>query len=76
MDEMKISSKWTVNIISKIINSVVHKKLGNKGINLDLNEIKIISTSDAEGKFCIHMDVNAEVTRGAIVDILKMSGVL
>lgn len=64
MDEMKISSKWTVNIISKIINSVVLKKLGNKGINLDLNEMKIISASDAE------------VTRVAIVDILKMSGVL
>ena len=72
MDTVKISSKWTTNLVSKILNSILRKKLGINGIQLDLNEITVITAPEnGEGKVIIHIDANAEIARGSIVDILK-----
>ena len=43
MDEMKIVSKFTTNMISKLVKMVLRKKLGYD-IDIQLNEIKTTIT--------------------------------
>ncbi len=70
MDEMKIVSKFTTNVISKLVRMVLRKKLGYN-VNIQLNEIK---TTINEGKTHIHLDVDAELDKDELTKILKNIG--
>lgn len=70
MDEMKIVSKFTTNMISKLVKMVLRKKLGYD-IDIQLNEIK---TTIADGKTHVHLDVDAELEKEELVKILKKIG--
>lgn len=70
MDEMKIVSKFTTNMISKLVKMVLRKKLGYE-IDIQLNEIK---ASIADGKTHIHLDVDAKLEKEELLKILKNIG--
>ena len=70
MDEMKIVSKFTTNMISKLVKMVLRKKLGYD-IDILLNEIK---TTITDGKTHVHLDVDAELEKEELVKILKKIG--
>lgn len=70
MDEMKIVSKFTTNVISKLVKMVLRKKLGYN-VNIQLNEIK---TTINEGKTHVHLDVDAELDKDELTKILKNIG--
>lgn len=70
MDEMKIVSKFTTNMISKLVKMVLRKKLGYN-IDIQLNEIK---TTITDGKTHIHLDIDAELEKEELMNILKNIG--
>ena len=70
MDEMKIVSKFTTNMISKLVKMVLRKKLGYN-IDIQVNEIK---TTITDGKTHVHLDVDAELEREELMNILKKIG--
>ena len=70
MDEMKIVSKFTTNMISKLVKMVLRKKLGYD-IDIQLNEIK---TTITDGKTHVHLDVDAELEKEELMNILKKIG--
>ena len=70
MDEMKIVSKFTTNVISKLVKMVLQKKLGYD-VDIQLNEIK---TTITDGKTHVHLDVNAELEKEELLKILKNIG--
>lgn len=67
---MKIVSKFTTNMISKLVKMVLRKKLGYD-IDIQLNEIK---TTITDGKTHVHLDVDAELEKEELVKILKKIG--
>lgn len=67
---MKIVSKFTTNVISKLLKMVLRKKLGYN-VDIQLNEIK---TTINEGKTHIHLDVDAELDKDELTKILKNIG--
>lgn len=67
MDEMKIGSRFTTNIISKLVNMVIRKKLGYD-IGLKLN---VVEATVFDGKTCVHVDLNAEIEKDEMLKILK-----
>lgn len=71
MDEMKIESKFTTNMISKLVKMVLRKKLGYN-IDIQLNEIR---TTITDGKTHVHLDLDAELEKEELVKILKNIGV-
>lgn len=70
MDEMKIVSKFTTNMISKLVKMVLRKKLGYN-IDIQLNEIKATIT---DGKTHVHLDVDVELEKEELMNILKKIG--
>ena len=70
MDEMKIVSKFTTNMISKLVKMVLRKKLGYN-IDIQVNEIK---TTITDGKTHVHLDVDAELEKEELMNILKEIG--
>lgn len=70
MDEMKIASKFTTNMISKLVKMVLRKKLGYN-IDIQLNEIK---TTITDGKTHVHLDIDAELEKEELMNILKNIG--
>lgn len=70
MDEMKIVSKFTTNMISKLVKMVLQKKLGYN-VDIRLNEIK---TTITDGKIHVHLDVDAELEKEELMKILKNIG--
>jgi hypothetical protein len=67
MDEMKIVSKFARGIISKALKMVIHKKTGYN-VDIQLNEI---NTTITDGKTHLHVDVDAEIGKEELVNILK-----
>lgn len=67
MDEMKITSKFTTNIVSKIITKILKQKLGYN-TELKLNAIKI--NLDDE-KAHIHLDVDADISKEELLRIIS-----
>ena len=53
MDEMKIGSKFTTGILSKLIAMLIRKKFGHD-VELKLNEV---NATVIDGKTHIHLDV-------------------
>lgn len=70
MDEMKITSKFTTNMISKLIKMVLSKKLGYN-VNIQLNAI---NATIIDGKTHVHLDVDAELDKDELTKILKNIG--
>lgn len=68
MDEMKIVSKFTRGIASKILKTVIHKKTGYE-VDIQLNEITI---TISDGK--THLHVDAEINKDELMKILKSVG--
>lgn len=64
---MKIVSKFTNGIISKMINMVLRRKLGYE-INIQLNRITV---TIIEGKIHVHLDADAELEKEELMTILK-----
>lgn len=67
---MKIVSKFTTNVISKLVNTVLRKRLGYD-LDIRLNEIK---TTITDGKTHVHLDVDAELEKEELLKILKNIG--
>lgn len=70
MDEMKIGSKFTTNIISKLIAMVIRKKFGYE-VELKLNEV---DATVIDGKTHVHLDIDAELDKEELIKILKSIG--
>ena len=70
MDEMKIGSKFTTSIISKLVSMVIRKKFGYD-VQLNLNEV---TATVNDGKTHVHLDVDAELTKEELNKILASIG--
>ncbi len=70
MDEMKIGSKFTTSIISKLVGMVIRKKFGYE-VELKLNEV---NATVIDGKTHVHLDVDAELDKEELMKILKSIG--
>lgn len=70
MDEMKIGSKFTTGIISKLVSMVIRKKFGYD-VQLKLNEV---TATVNDGKTHVHLDVDAELTKEELNKILASIG--
>lgn len=70
MDEMKIVSKFTTGVISKLLKFTLRKKLGYD-IDIRLNEV---TAKVDNGKTHIHLDVDAELEKDELTKILKNVG--
>ena len=70
MDEVRIVSKFTRNVISKLLKMTLHKKLGYN-IDIQLNEINATIT---DGKTHVHLDVDVELDKDELMNILKNIG--
>ncbi len=69
MDEMKIESKFTTGIVSKIARKVVQEKLGYD-VDIQLNGIR---TTILDGKTHIHLDLDVELSKEELGKLLKQS---
>lgn len=70
MDEMKIVSKFTTGMISKLLKMMLRKKLGYD-IDIKLNEV---TAKIDDGKTHIHLDLDAELEKEELTKILKSIG--
>jgi hypothetical protein len=70
MDEVKIVSKFTKGVISKLIKAILYKKLGYN-VDIQLNEV---NTTITDGNTHIHLDVDAELDKDELLKILKDIG--
>lgn len=70
MDEMKIVSKFTTSMISKLLKMMLRKKLGYD-IDIKLNGV---TAKVDNGKTHIHLDVDAELEKDELTKILKNIG--
>lgn len=71
MDEMKIVSRFTNGIISKLAKMVIKNKLGYD-VDIEFNQIKM---TVVDGKTHIHLDVDAELSKEELGKILKSVGI-
>lgn len=69
MDEMNIVSKFTTNMISKIITKFLKQKLGYDVI-VKMNEIKL---NIDDGQAHIHLNVDANIDKSELTRIVKDS---
>lgn len=67
---MRIVSKFTRNVISKILRMVLCKKTGYE-IDIQLNDVQV---TIVEGKTHIHLDMDAEIDKEELLKILKNIG--
>ena len=71
MDEMKIVSKFTTVLISKIARTVIKKKLGYE-IGIKLNELHITNT---DGKTHLHLSADAELSKEELLKLISDIGI-
>lgn len=67
---MRIVSKFTRGIISKAIKMLIHKKTGYD-VDIQLNEA---ITTISDGKTHLHLDIDAELDKNELMNILKSIG--
>ena len=70
MDEMKISSKFTRLLLSKLAKGVLHKKLGYS-VDIQLNEL---NASISDEKAHVHVSIDADMSKEELMKILKKIG--
>lgn len=71
MDEMLIKSKIMTNAVSKVVKKVLKKKTGYD-VDIKLNNFCTYTTP--EEKTHIHLDIDAELTKEELANILKSIG--
>ena len=69
MDEMKINSAFTKNLIAKFVKSVLKKKLG-----CEIDQLNGLTAAITDGTAHVHLDVDAELSKGELLKILKKVG--
>jgi len=67
---MKIGSKFTTSIVSKLVSMVIRKKFGYD-VTLKLNRIE---ATVIDGKTQVHVDVDAELDKEELQKILASIG--
>lgn len=67
---MRIVSKFTRGIISKAIKMLIRKKTGYD-VDIQLNEA---ITTISDGKTHLHLDIDAELDKNELMNILKSIG--
>ncbi len=67
---MKIGSKFTTSIISKLASMVIKKKFGYD-VKLNLNEV---NATVVDGKTHVHLDVDADLDKDELMKILNSVG--
>lgn len=67
---MKIGSKFTTSIVSKLMSMVIRKKFGYD-VTLKLNKIE---ATVIDGKTQVHLDVDAELDKEELQKILVSIG--
>ena len=72
-DIMLIRSRFMRRIISQIINKALKKQ--TPGVEVELKEAQV-NWVDKEQKLRVHLELDAEVTKAQLNDILKKAGVL
>lgn len=70
MDEMRLESKFTTGLVSKIARKVVRDKLGYD-IAIQLNGLR---TTIIDEKTHVHLDVDLELTKEELDKLLKSIG--
>lgn len=70
MDEMRLESKFTTGLVSKIARTVVRKKLGYD-MDIRLNRLR---TTVVDEKTHAHLDVDLELTKEELDKLLKSIG--
>ncbi len=70
MDEMKIESKFTTGLVSKIVRGAVRKKLGYD-VDIQLNKFR---TTVIDEKTHVHLDVDLELNKDELNKLLKSIG--
>lgn len=70
MDIMKISSKFTTSLLSKVVGMALSKKLGYK-IDVQINDIE--ATID-DGKAHVHVNMDAEMNSDELTKVIKTLG--
>lgn len=70
MDEMKVVSKFTRIVISKLMKMVIHKKAGYN-VDIRVNEMEATVT---DGKTHVHLDIDAGLEKEELMKILKSIG--
>ena len=73
-DIMHIQSAFLRNVIAQATVKAIRKQ-GYKSADLDLNDI-FVGYSENEKKVRVHLDIDALVSRGDLMAILKQAGVL
>lgn len=68
---MKIVSKFTTGIVSKLAEVVLRKKLGVDA-DITLNEVQV---TVVDGKTHIHLNLDAELGKEELTKILKNIGI-
>lgn len=71
MDIMKISSKFTTSLLSKVVGMALNKKLGYK-IDIQINDIE--ATID-DGKTHVHVNMDAEMNSDELTKVIKNIGI-
>ncbi len=69
---MKISSKFLTGIVSKIIDKLVRKKLG-VDVGVQINSVQ---ATMQEGNTHLHLDVDADMKKEDLENLLKKAGIL
>jgi len=70
MDEMKIESKFTTAIVSKLVERAARKKFGYD-IDVKLNHFRTVVLDD---KTHVHLDVDLELSKEELDKLLKSIG--
>ena len=73
-DIMHIQSAFLRNVISQAAVKAIRKQ-GYKSVDVELNDI-FVKYSENEKKVRVHLDIDALVSRGDLMAILKQAGVL
>ena len=72
-DIMLIRSSFLRRIISQIINKILKKQL--PGTEVQLGEVQA-NWSEKEQKLKVHLELDGEVTKAQMLELLKQTGVL
>ena len=70
MDEMKIASKFTRGVVSKVLGVVLKTKFGYSA-DVQLNEFNAVVT---DGKAHVHLNIDADMSQAELSKILASVG--
>ncbi len=72
MDEMSIVSKFTTNLISKIVTKLARKELGCN-IDIHLSKVNVYVTDE---KAHIYLDAEAEIRKEDLIKLIKNANLI